>query len=162
MIGTSRLSSKNLSPLSTQSTQTRIGGSHAPLVASHRRRTAAEEKSSNGARWTAGTGLSGWCGSLRNERYGDPTAGQRPVCGREADSYAERRSGFKAVRVARPHSAEQSPSVFCCFRRRFAADVFEGHDAIALAGSTRHAIAERGTELRNGEQTPSAGNDLSH
>jgi hypothetical protein len=25
-----------------------------------------------------------WCGSLRNERYGDPAAGQRPVCGRYA------------------------------------------------------------------------------
>ena len=83
-----------------------------------------------------------------------------PVCGRGAYNYAERRSGSKAARIARPRNAEQSPSVFCCSRRRFAADVFEGHDAIALAGSTRHAIAERGIELRNGEQNPSVRNDL--
>jgi len=87
---------------------------------------------------------------LRNERYGDPAAGQRPVCDREANSYAERRSGSKAARIARPRNAEQGLSVFCCFRRRFAADVFEGHDAVALVGSTRHAIAECGIELRNG------------
>ena len=39
---------------------------------------------------------------------------------------------------------------------------FPGNDAIGSADSTRHAIAKRGTKLRNGEQNPSVRNDLSY